>query len=181
MWIPIYVSSIEAILAKVFNALFKTPECIWFHAVVQIFIVRNPVTAGKFKQRVNFIVYRKELAYQLLCKHPVWQLETREKEKQHTPTHPSIYQPLSWRVYLHMCVVGRMASINEMKLVFYIGHKTPVVWVLIKTLRSSNHLPLFFSPHLQIMGSFQTHCLKMLWKRWISSLSQTSKFVCVLQ
>lgn len=111
LWIPIYVGSIEAILAEVSNALFKTPECIWFHAVVQIFIVLNPVTAGKFKQRVHFIASGKELAYQLLCKHPVWHLETREEEKQHTPLiHPFISHCLN--VFVYICVRGLQNGFN---------------------------------------------------------------------
>ncbi len=138
----------------------------------------NPGTAGKFKQRVHFIVNGKELAYQLLCKHPVWQLETREKEKQHTPLiHPFISHCFS--VFVCICAwSAEWLQLIKWNSCFILGirHQWCGCWS-----RLSEALTIcLFSPHLQIMGSFPTHCLKMLWKRWISSLSQTSKCVTVM-
>jgi len=109
-----------------------------------MFIVLNVVTAGKLKKRVHFIVNGKEFSIPAALQTSCLTLGDQRGGKTSYSTHPSIYQPLSGHVCAHMCAWSaewlRLERWNSC-LLLGIRHRQ-TVWVVIKTLRSSNHLPL---------------------------------------
>lgn len=112
--------------------------------MVQIFIVLNSATPVSTRGESSFYRERKRVSLPAALQTSCLTLGDQRGGKTTYSSHPSIYQLLSGVCFAHMCTWSEAwHRLERWNSCFMLGIRHgQTVWVVIKTLRSSNHLPL---------------------------------------